>query len=208
MFDKVLTLTENVLMAVTFFTITMVAFVNVVARYVFSASLSFTGELIVNLAVLLTLVGASAATRMGSHPGFSLLRDSLRGGRRMAVALVICAAMFAFYAVFCWLGLDMVQKQAASGRLTPALGFPQWIFSLALPFGALLGGIRTVQIAVIELRGGQALVGEESEAIEAAEAVRAEYAEPPVAAAGRSGETTRPAGAPRTAGHEQGESQP
>jgi C4-dicarboxylate transporter DctQ subunit len=63
----------------------------------------------------------------------------------------------------------MVVDQASSGRLTPALGVPQWIFSLALPFGALLGVIRTVQILVTELRGGEGFQSEETEAIEQAQ---------------------------------------
>ncbi|GAA2097906.1 MULTISPECIES: TRAP transporter small permease [Brevibacterium] len=173
MFDKTLTLIENTLIAVSFFVITMVAFVNVVARYVFHGSLSFTGELIVNLAVLLTLVGASAVTRQGSHPSFSLLRDSLRGLPRTLVIVGVCAAMLVFYALFLWVGADMAEKQAASGRLTPALGFPQWIFSLALPFGALLGAVRAIQVAVIALRGGETFVSEEEAAVKEAEDIRA-----------------------------------
>lgn len=171
MFDRSLTLIENALITVSFFIITIMSFVNVVARYVFHASISFTGELLVNLAVLLTLVGAAAVTRRGTHPGFSMLRDSLTGFRHKLLVVVICAAILTFYVMFLWLGLDMVEKQAASGRLTPALQVPQWIFSLALPFGAFLGAIRTIQVAVIELRGGETFVGEEAEAIAEAQAL-------------------------------------
>lgn len=168
MFDRTLTIIENVIITTTFFVITMVSFINVVARYVFHGSISFTSELLINLAVLLTLVGASAVTRLGSHPSFSMLRDKLTGLTHKVLVLLVCAAMLAFFVVFCWLGFDMVQKQEASGRLTPALQFPQWIFSLALPFGAALGAVRTVQIAIIELRGGEAFISEEAEAIQEA----------------------------------------
>lgn len=165
MFDRTLTLIENTLITASFLFITLMSFINVLARYVFHGSISFTSELLINLAVLLTLVGASAVTRNGTHPSFSLLRDSLSGNRRKIVVVVICAAMVTFYGVFLWLGMDMVQKQQASGRLTPALQFPQWIFSLALPFGALLGVIRTVQVAYNEIRGREMFADEEAEAI-------------------------------------------
>ncbi|MBO1804028.1 TRAP transporter small permease [Leucobacter ruminantium] len=173
MFDLILRRLENTIIAVTFLFITLLAFANVVARYVFHASFSFTSELLVNLAVLLTMVGASAATRLGTHPSFSLLRDSTRGALHKLIIVVVCLAMLAFYAVFLWLGWDTAMKQFESGRLTPALQLPQGLFSLALPLGALLGTIRTIQVAVIELRGGEAFKGEEAEALEAVAVMQA-----------------------------------
>lgn len=168
MFDTIMRRLENTLIAVTFLFITLLTFTNVVSRYVFHASFSFTVELVINIAVLLTMVGAAAATRLGAHPSFSLLRDASRGLLRKIVIVVICLGMLTFFLVFLWLGFDMAMKQAASGRMTPALQLPQWLFSMGLPFGALLGAIRTVQVAVIEFRGGEAFKGEEVEALEAA----------------------------------------
>lgn len=174
MFDLILRRLENTIIALTFLFITLLAFANVVARYVFHASFSFTTELVINLAVLLTMVGASAATRLGTHPSFSLLRDSTRGVLHKLVIVIVCAAMLTFYAVFLWLGWDTAMNQMQSGRLTPALQIPQWILTMGLPIGALLGTIRTIQVAVIELRGGEGFQGEEAEALAAVAALEAE----------------------------------
>ncbi|MBV0895769.1 TRAP transporter small permease [Microbacterium sp. NC79] len=174
MLDVILRRVENALIAITFLFITLLAFANVVARYVFHASFSFTSELLVNLAVLLTMVGAAAATRLGTHPAFTLLRDSSRGVLRKVLVVIVCVGMLVFFAIFLWLGVETALKQLESGRLTPALQIPQWIFSMGLPFGALLGVIRTVQVAVIELRGGEAFSSEEAEAIQMAERIQVE----------------------------------
>ncbi|MBP6684517.1 MAG: TRAP transporter small permease [Leucobacter sp.] len=174
MFDLILRRLENTIIAVTFLFITLLAFANVIARYVFHASFSFTSELLINLAVLLTMVGAAAATRLGTHPSFSLLRDSSRGVLHKIVVALVCVGMLVFFLILLWLGFETAMKQLESGRLTPALQMPQWIFTMGLPFGALLGAIRTIQVAVIELRGGEAFKGEEAEALEVAEAVQAE----------------------------------
>ncbi|WP_052492451.1 TRAP transporter small permease [Leucobacter komagatae] len=174
MLDLILRRLENTIIAVTFLFITLLAFANVIARYVFHASFSFTSELLINLAVLLTMVGAAAATRLGTHPSFSLLRDSSRGALHKIVVVLVCAGMLVFFLILMWLGFETAMKQLESGRLTPALQMPQWIFSMGLPLGALLGVIRTIQVAVIELRGGEAFKGEEAEALEVAEAVQAE----------------------------------
>ncbi|QIM15324.1 TRAP transporter small permease [Leucobacter insecticola] len=173
MFDLILRRFENTIIAITFLFITLLAFANVVARYVFHASFSFTSELLVNLAVLLTMVGAAAATRLGTHPSFSLLRDSTRGALHKTIIVIVCLGMLVFFGMLLWLGIGTALNQLNSGRLTPALQIPQGIFSLGLPIGALLCGIRTVQVAVIELRGGEAFRGEDTEVIELAAEVEA-----------------------------------
>ncbi|VXC33233.1 TRAP transporter small permease [Pseudoclavibacter sp. 8L] len=152
MFDKVLTTAENTVITVAFAGVTLLAFANVVSRYVFHGSMSFTTELIINLAVLLTMIGASAAVRLGSHPGFEVLRTYATGHLRTVVIILITIATLAFFLVFMWLGFDMVEKQAASGRTTPALDIPQWILSLALPVGAALGGVRSIQVCILQIR--------------------------------------------------------
>ena len=191
MLDLILRRLENTIIALTFLFITLLAFANVVARYVFHASFSFTTELLVNLAVLLTMVGAAAATRLGTHPSFSLLRDSTKGVLHKLTIVVVCAAMLVFYGVLLWLGWDTAMNQLQSGRLTPALQIPQWILTMGLPFGALLGVIRTFQVGIIELRGGEGFQGEEAEALAAAAAIEAE-------AHARDTETLHPKGATRS----------
>ncbi|GAA1323338.1 TRAP transporter small permease [Leucobacter albus] len=192
MFDLILRRLENTIIAITFLFITLLAFANVIARYVFHASFSFTSELLINLAVLLTMVGAAAATRLGTHPSFSLLRDSSRGALHKIVVALVCLGMLVFFLVLMWLGFESAMKQFESGRLTPALQIPQWILSMCLPFGALLGAIRSIQVAVIELRGGEAFKGEEAEALEVAEAVQAETAALENAALATNTDTTTP----------------
>lgn len=177
MFDRVMTVIERIIIAVSFATITFLAFANVIARYVFHASFSFTSEILINVAVLLTMFGASAVTRQGSHPAFTMLRETSRGMQQRAVTLIICFAMLVFYVVFLWLGYEMVSNQAGSGRLTPALGTPQWLFSVALPAGALFGSLRVVQAIVTTMRGGDPFKSEDERAIELAQEEAKAFAE-------------------------------
>ncbi|GAB3059968.1 TRAP transporter small permease [Sediminivirga luteola] len=151
MFDTILTRLENTLIVAAFGTITVLSFVNVVSRYLLHGSMSFTTELVINLAVLLTMVGAAAGVRLGTHPGFEVLPTISRGALRTVLVALITLATLAFFLMFLWLGLEMVSRQMATGRLTPALHWPQWVFSLALPAGAALGAIRAVQVAVVQV---------------------------------------------------------
>lgn len=152
MLDRILTRTENWVMVISFLAITLLAFVNVLSRYLLHASLSWSVEIIVGLAVFLIMVGTSAAIRGGAHPDFSVLKDGAKGPLRAVVIIVIGIAMAGFLLLLMWLGMDMVTKQLGSGRATPGLGIPQWILSLAIPIGALMGVIRSIQITLSQLR--------------------------------------------------------
>lgn len=151
-FDRALTALENALIVGTFAILTLLAFANVVSRYALHASLSWSNELVVGLAVYLIMIGTSSAIRLHAHPAFTILQDVVRPALRKVVVVAIAAAMFTFLAIFLWLGWDMVMSQLERGRSTPALGVPQWLLSLALPVGAVLSMIRVVQMALTALR--------------------------------------------------------
>lgn len=150
--DRVLTALENGLAAASFALITVVAFINVVSRYFLNASLAFTTEITVNVAVWMTMIGAAIGVREGAHLGFSLLHERMRGRARQVLTVIIGLAMVLFFAIVAWYGWDQTSSQLASGRTTPAMQIPQWLFSLALPAGAVLGIIRTVHVTVRGLR--------------------------------------------------------
>jgi TRAP-type C4-dicarboxylate transport system permease small subunit len=152
MVNRVLAVVENSLAAAAFMVITAVALVNVISRYFLNASLAFTSEITINLAVWMTMIGAAIAVRERAHLGFSLLHDRVRGRLRDAVTIVIAVVMVLFLLVIAVYGWEQVVSQFASGRATPSMGIPQWWFSLALPVGAVLAIIRAVQVAVATIR--------------------------------------------------------
>ncbi|EHR61109.1 TRAP transporter small permease [Saccharomonospora cyanea] len=164
MFARRLALVENLLAAVPFAVVAVVAFVNVLSRYFFNASLAFTSELTVNLAVWMVMMGAVIGLREGAHLGFSALYDHVPGVVRGVLTVVITLTVLAFLAVLLLFGLEMALQQAERGRATPSIGVPQWVFTIALPIGALLGVYRAVQAGV---SGFQASTVEQSPSEEA-----------------------------------------
>lgn len=145
--DRVLTTVENVLAAAPFAVVAVVAFVNVVSRYFLNASLAFTSELTVSLAAWMVMMGGVIALREGGHLGFSALHDKATGAVRAVMTVLIAAVILAFLLVLGVFGIDLAALQAGGGRTTPSIGIPQWLFTIALPVGALFGAYRTVQAA-------------------------------------------------------------
>ena len=62
---KILDNIEEVLCAICLSIMTIITFINVIARYVLSASLSFTDEITTYLFVLLSLLGSAIAAKRG-----------------------------------------------------------------------------------------------------------------------------------------------
>lgn len=153
--DRILTATENGLAALGFAAITAVAFANVISRYFLDAALAFTTEITINVAVWVTMLGAVIGVREGSHLGFSLLYEKLRGRSKQVLTIVIGAAMVLFFAILFRFGWEQVISQLDNGRATPAMRIPQWLFTLALPVGSVLGILRTVQVTWRGVRGGE-----------------------------------------------------
>lgn len=150
--DSILSTIENGVAALAFALITGVAFTNVISRYFLDASLAFTTEITINVAVWLTMIGAVIGVREGSHLGFSLLHEKLEGKAKDVLTVIIGAAIAVFFAVLLWYGWELASSQMENGRSTPSMQIPQWLFTIALPVGAALGILRTVQVTIRSLR--------------------------------------------------------
>lgn len=149
---RALDVVENTLAIAAFSVVSIVAFSNVLSRYLFNASLAFTTELTVNVAVLLTMVGAAIGIRESSHLGFTLLRDKATGRTHQGIVFVSGLAIVLFYAALFKFGLDLSLEQFARHQTTPALGLPKGLLTAVLPLGALLGAIRAVQATIVGVR--------------------------------------------------------
>ncbi|HWL22934.1 MAG TPA: TRAP transporter small permease [Ureibacillus sp.] len=149
---KILDYIEEVILFITFLTITLITFANILSRNIFKFSFSFTEEITINLLVLLTFVGTALGVRRYAHLGFTLIYD-IAGKMGKKVIIVVSAIMSAgLFAILLYYGYEMVAFQMKISQTTPALGMPQWILSLALPLGALLCLIRTVQVTIEEIK--------------------------------------------------------
>lgn len=144
-FGRRMTVVENLLAAIPFAIVAVVAFVNVISRYFLNASLAFTTELTVNFAVWMVMMGGVIGLREGGHLGFNALHERARGRLRGTMTALITIVILAFFAVLLLFGIDMAIQQAGSGRATPSIGVPQWLFTIALPLGSVLGMYRTIE---------------------------------------------------------------
>lgn len=69
-FDKIFGKIEEIIAGICLTIMSILAFTNVLARYFFHASFSFSDEITTYLFVLLSLIGASIAAKRHEHLGF------------------------------------------------------------------------------------------------------------------------------------------
>ena len=128
---------EEIICVIALSIMTVLAFVNVVSRYVFSASFSFSEEITTYLFVLLSLIGAAVAARRGQHLGFTAILDILRPRTKRLVQIFSFFLGTVYSGAICWYGIQMVGSQVARHQVTAGMQWPEWIFGSFVPIGAL-----------------------------------------------------------------------
>lgn len=149
---KVLNRLEEWIVVIVLSIMSTIAFVNVLSRGFANYSFSFTEEITVNLFVMLTFVGTAIGVREYAHLGFTLIYD--RGNKLLKniITILVGLMMVLLFGILLYFGFMMVQYQVDMGQKTPALGWPQWWFSMSMPIGALFCLIRSVQVTISEFR--------------------------------------------------------
>ncbi len=140
--NKILDYIEESLVGVCLVVMTALTFVNVVARYVFSASLSFSEEITTYLFVLLSLLGSAIAAKRGAHLGLPHSRDRVGPKAGRVLGIISMPFATAFSAIICYFGFFMALNQFNKGQLTAGTQLPEWIFGSFVPIGALFVTIR------------------------------------------------------------------
>ena len=132
------------------FFMAMLAFVNVIVRYLTVFSFSFSEELLVNLFVWITMLGASIATRKGSLIGVSYLFDRMPPSLKKLSTAVFVLCGVTLFGLLTMHGIDMVKSEFRSGMTTYSMALPMWIFGMAVPVCAFILILRTIQRGVHE----------------------------------------------------------
>ena len=144
---------EEGLVAFLMAAMTLTAFVQVVARYVFNYSFVWALELNTVFFAWLIFVGMSYGVRVGAHIGIDALVRTLRPPAARAVAMVAAALCVVYALIVLVGGWQYVRKMYDVGIEMQDLPIPQWVPRLVLPLGFALLALRFAEAFVRLARG-------------------------------------------------------
>ncbi len=143
---------EEMLGAVLLLVMAVLAFANVITRYVFEYPLAFTEEIEVNALVWLTLFGTACAFRRRHHLRLLLLQDKIPEKLRKYLNLSIALIGACLFTALGYLGYRQLLDERFLEITSESLNFPQWIYTICIPIGCALIIFRILEAALAELR--------------------------------------------------------
>ena len=137
-------------------------FINVVSRYCFTNSFSFTEEITVITFVWVSMLGIAAGFRRVAHLGMSYFVELApkKTQARMALLSMVCSLTMVGFMVL--EGITMVDNQIMLGAKTAALEIPLAFQGLAIPVGGVFIAFRALQAGFSEYKriSAEALAGD------------------------------------------------
>ncbi len=148
--DAVLSKIDKFLMVVLASLATILAFINVVARYLFNSSFVWAGELVTYLFIWMTLFGASYGFEIGMHMSFDALVKALPPKLCKAVTIFSTLIVLVFLILLTVWGINLVKFDYMTGQVSIDLQIPFWIIYLAVPITMATASWRTF-VKLIEI---------------------------------------------------------
>jgi len=130
--------------------IVLISLGNVVARYLTSQSFAATEEFSIALLIILAFLGSSTAFALDRHIRVSFFIDKLPPrGQAIAdwVSFIVTAALFGFIAFY---ASRLTWDNYRFEETSPALGVPQWWYSVWMP---ILAVVIVLRLVFTRLRG-------------------------------------------------------
>jgi len=143
---------EEALCAVILLTMAGITGANIITRCIPGLSFAASEDLVVNLFVWLTMLGAVVAVKQKAHISITFLQRRVPERFQRLVLLLQWAAVFTVFALLAYYGSLETWAEYRIGMMTYSLGWPLWFFTLAVPVGGLLVVIRFTQVIIREWR--------------------------------------------------------
>lgn len=133
----------------------LITFGNVLVRYMTDGSFAWTEEISVFLLIVLTMTAGTTAFVRQLHIRIELFADGGSPARRRALALTVNTIVVLFFVLLAVLSARMVYDDYTWGDTSPAIGVPNWWYSMWMPVLATVIALRVIGIMRRLLRDDQ-----------------------------------------------------
>lgn len=136
--------------AALFLSASIIAFVQVISRYVLNASLSWAEEALRYLFIWMFFLAGAAGIKDKVHVGFDLVVEKMSAASKIVVHTIVDIFML-FLLVFLVIYGSLFSFENLN-QLSPALELPMGAINFAIPFGSLLMILYTIRNMVLRFK--------------------------------------------------------
>lgn len=133
----------------------LITFANVLVRYMTDGSFAWTEEISVFLLIVLTMTAGATAFARHLHIRIELFADGGSPSRRRTLALTANTIVVLFFVLLAVLSARMVYDDYTWGDTSPAIGVPNWWYSMWMPILATVIALRVIGVMRRLRRDGQ-----------------------------------------------------
>jgi len=125
---------EEILAAIILGAMAIIAFINVLSRYLFHLSFAATEELEVNFFVWVTVIGIALAFEKGSHLGMTILYDKFpKWMKKVSIVISTLFGVILFIIVDYFAIKEIYMDFTLFHMRSEALNIPNWIYVVGIP---------------------------------------------------------------------------
>jgi len=125
---------EEILAAIILGAMAIIAFINVLSRYLFHLSIAATEELEVNFFVWVTVIGIALAFEKGSHLGMTILYDKFpKWMKKVSIVISTLFGVILFIIVDYFAIKEIYMDFTLFHMRSEALNIPNWIYVVGIP---------------------------------------------------------------------------
>lgn len=139
---------EEVLTAIMLMVMVVTLFCQIIARFVFSASFTWTEELARYLFVWLVFIGLGSVTLRSEHIIVDALIARFPTQARRLMLQLTYAALLLINILIAVAAARMVYILLGLGQSSPAMAVPMWVVYLSLPLGLTIASLRLIQVNI------------------------------------------------------------
>lgn len=136
---------EEIFLAICTAAMVLIVFLQIVMRFIFNNSLTWSEELATVIFIWISWIGISLGEKKGEHIRITLVTDRFHGNAKKVIIIIgnLCTlAILVFLLIY---GIDVMMHIMSIGSATPALKIPKWIVYGAVPVSSFLMGVRVIK---------------------------------------------------------------
>lgn len=153
---------EEFLLVILLVAMSLIMGVQIVARYVFKNSLTWSEELTRFLFIWSAFIGVAYTTKKRSSIQITNFRDSLPKNAKRFLIIFEQIILIVFFGFLVIKGFNVVNITRITAQKSAAMEIPMWIVQFSVVFGAALAMFRSIQNLIADTRNKSDLKKEES----------------------------------------------